>query len=69
MAQQPEFGPKPNETEIRQELLKKSAALKEKSTLLKARMEATAHACEDFLHHQVEERTGDNTEKLNSNGL
>ncbi|WGQ10675.1 hypothetical protein QG516_03275 [Pedobacter gandavensis] len=39
----------PNEKEITEELLEKSAVLKEKSALLKAQMEKTAMACHQLL--------------------
>lgn len=51
MAEETENGKKIDDVQIRQELLAKSKALKERVALLKAQMDATAKACEEFLHN------------------
>jgi hypothetical protein len=49
MAEQIQNGKKSDEIQTSRELLAKSAALKEKSVLLKKQMDATAKACGEFL--------------------
>lgn len=49
MAEQIQNGKKSDEIQTSRELLAKSAALKEKTALLKKQMDATAKACGEFL--------------------
>lgn len=57
MVEETENGKKTDEGQSRREPLAKSKALKEKAVLLKAQMNATAKACDDFLHHDKQRET------------
>jgi DNA-binding transcriptional MerR regulator len=53
MSEEAENANKPNDAQIRKDLLEKSAELKEKREELKQQMDSTAKAYQDFLKDKV----------------